>query len=209
MRNGLIAARRMIGAALFALMVASCGDFGRLGVTQVSLPEPAKPAEPQPALREHNRILAAYGGAYQDARLEALITQTVDKLVAASERPNLRYKVTILNSPAINAFALPNGQLYVTRGLLALANDTSELASVLAHEMAHVIARHAAIREDQGRQADLVSSVASDIGADPELSALALARSKLTLASFSRAQEFEADGIGVGIAARAGFDPFG
>src|SRR6185369_17727207 len=118
--NGLSAARRLIAPVLLLLLpllLASCADFGRLGVTQVSLPETAKPAEPQPALREHNRILAAYGGAYQDARLEALITHTVDRLVAASERPNLKYKVTILNSPAINAFALPNGQLYVTRGL--------------------------------------------------------------------------------------------
>src|SRR5207237_4305505 len=145
----------------------------------------------------------------QDARLEALITQTVDKLVGASERPNLRYKVTILNSPAINAFALPNGQLYVTRGLLALANDTSELASVLSHEMAHVIARHAASREDQVKQAALVSRVASDVFNDPQMGALALAKSKIALASFSRGQELEADGIGVGISSRAKFDPYG
>ena len=52
-----------------------------------------------------------------------MLDKTVDKLVAASERPDLRYQVTILNSPAVNAFALPNGQLYVTRGLIALAND--------------------------------------------------------------------------------------
>ena len=210
--NGRIAARRLIAPALLLLLaslLASCADFGRLGVTQASLPEPAKPAEPQPALREHNRILAAYGGAYQDARLEALITHTVDRLVAASERPNLKYKVTILNSPAINAFALPNGQLYVSRGLIALANDNSELASVLAHEMAHVIARHAEIREDQARQAALVSRVATDLLSDPQLGALALAKSKITLANFSRAQEFEADGIGVGISARAGYDPYG
>ena len=57
-----------------------------------------------------------------------MIEKTVDRLVAASERPDLKYKVTILNSPAINAFALPNGQLYVTRGLIALANDKAELA---------------------------------------------------------------------------------
>ena len=62
----------------------------------------------------------------------------------------------MLNSQSINAFALPTGQLYVTRGLLALANDKSELASVLAHEMGHVVARHAAIREEQARQAALV-----------------------------------------------------
>ena len=81
-----------------------------------------------------------------------MIGKTVDRLVAASERPDLKYEVTILNSPAINAFALPNGHLYVTRGLIALANDKAELASVLAHEMGHVIARHAAIREEQARR---------------------------------------------------------
>jgi len=204
-------ARRLIAPALFALLVAGCADIGRIGSTPVSLPDPPKAADNagQPAQREHSRILAAYGGAYDDPRLEGLITITVDKLVAASERPNLKYKVTILNSPAINAFALPNGQLYVTRGLLALANDTSELSSVLAHEMAHVIARHAAIREDQVRQAALVSKVASDVFNDPQMGAMALARSKIALASFSRAQELEADGVGVGISARAGFDPYG
>ena len=126
-----------------------------------------------------------------------------------SERPDLAYKVTILNSGAVNAFALPTGQLYVTRGLVALANDTSELSSVLAHEMAHVLAKHAAIREGQAKQAALVTRVVKEMGNDPDITALALAKSKLTMASFSRAQEFEADGIGVGISARAHFDPYG
>ncbi|MBV8696281.1 MAG: M48 family metalloprotease, partial [Bradyrhizobium sp.] len=141
--------------------------------------------------------------------LEALIGKTVDRLVAASDRPDQGYKVTILNSGAVNAFALPTGQLYVTRGLIALASDTSELSSVLSHEMAHVIARHAAIREDQARQAAIVTRVVSDMSNDPDLTALALAKTKLTLASFSRSQEFEADGIGVGISAKAHFDPYG
>ena len=167
-----------MAAPALALLLASCTTFERI-TTPVSLPDnPPKQAE-APTAREHNRILAAYGGAYQDARLEGLITQTVDKLVAASERPNLKYKVTILNSAAINAFALPNGQLYVTRGLLALANDTSELASVLSHEMAHVIARHAAIREDQAKQASLKNRVHTDLLEDPQTGAMALARSKI------------------------------
>jgi predicted Zn-dependent protease len=138
-----------------------------------------------------------------------LVSRTVDRLVAASERPDQRYRVTILNSPAVNAFALPGGQLYVTRGLIALANDTSELASVLAHEMSHVIAQHAAMREDRARQVALVGRVFDNFGADPDMHALALAKSKIALATFSRSQELEADGIGVGIAARAGYDPFG
>jgi predicted Zn-dependent protease len=72
-----------------------------------------------------------------------------------------------------------------------------------------VIARHAAIREDQIRQAAILNRVASDVIGDPQMGALALAKSKIALATFSRGQEFEADGIGVGISSRAGFDPYG
>ncbi len=209
--------RAALSAALTGtLLLAGCGDLSRFAMTApqpapTPLPKSAnRPVQPSNIVeREHERILAAYGGVYEDPKLLALITKVVERLVAASERPDLSYRVTILNSPAINAFALPSGQLYVTRGLIALSNDTAELSSVLSHEMAHVIARHAAIREDQARQAAIVSRVVNDIGSDPDLAALAMAKTKLTMASFSRAQEFEADGIGVGIAARAGFDPFG
>jgi len=173
-------------AAALALLLAGCVEGARLD-QQLSAPGAPKAAEANtPAQREHQRILAAYGGAYQDTKLEALISRTVDRLVAASERPDLRYHVTILNSPAVNAFALPSGELYVSRGLLALADDTSELASVLSHEMAHVIARHAAIREDQAKQAAIASRDAGDVFHDPQMSALALAKSKIALATFSR-----------------------
>ena len=203
------------GAVAFALLLAGCSStLLSIGAPPGSLPEAPwqaqqQPQPPAPTSREHQRILAAYGGAYDDPKLEELLNETVAKLVAASEQPEVHYRVTILNSASVNAFALPTGQLYVTRGLIALANDTSELASVLSHEMSHVIARHAAIREDQARQVALVSRVVQDVLSDPETGALALAKSKIALASFSRAQEFEADGIGVGIAARAGYDPYG
>lgn len=199
---------RAVALAL-TLVLPGCASYVN-GYRPVALPETPKQTEMlAPTQREHQRILATYGGAYQDARLEAVIAQVVERLVAASERPDLKYRITILNSPAVNAFALPNGQLYVTRGLLSLASDNAELASVLSHEMAHVIARHAAIREDQARQAALISRVATDVFNDPQMSALTLAKSKIALAGFSRSQELEADGIGVGIASRAGFDPYG
>ena len=201
------------GAIMLALALAACTASPPPVGTQGLLPAPTKAPEitdMSPAvLREHQRILAAYGGVYNDAKLQAMVEQTVERLVAASERPDLHYKITLLNSQSINAFALPTGQLYVTRGIAALANDESELASVLAHEMGHVVARHAAIREEQAKQAALVGRVVSDVISDPEVGALALAKSKLALASFSRAQEFEADAIGIGIAARAGYDPNG
>src|ERR1700742_1135510 len=202
-------ARRL--AVVLGLLLAGCSSMPVDRQISLPLPKPNPQTERQATAtqREHARILASYGGVYENAKIQAMIEQTVSRLVAASERPDLKYQVTMLNSPAVNAFALPNGQLYVTRGLIALANDNSELASVMAHEMAHVIARHAAIREDQARQAALVNRVANDLLSDPQLGALALAKSKITLAGFSRKQEFEADGIGVGISARAGFDPYG
>jgi len=197
-----------VSAALIALLVGACASTP--GSREIFLPDPPKLTESAPqGLREHQRVLAAYGGAYEDPKLQALLTRVANRLVAASERPQVTYKVTILNSPAVNAFALPTGQLYVTRGLLGLANDSSELASVVSHEIAHVIARHADTREEQARRAELVNNVVNDVLSDPEDGAMALARSKLALASFSRAQEFEADGIGVGIASRSGYDPFG
>ena len=202
--------RKTLAAAVLAAGLAACAGSYEVG-RQVTLPEPPpeRPARQTPAQREHQRILVAYGGAYNNPALENALNRTVEKLVAASERPDLSYKVTILNSPAVNAFALPTGQIYITRGLLALSNDESEVASVLSHEMAHVIARHAAIREDQIRQAAILSRVASDVIGDQQLGALALAKSKIALATFSRGQELEADGIGVGISSRAGYDPFG
>lgn len=198
-------------ASVLAAVLAGCTQVPD-AQRQVSLPIPRTidRNEAAPAtVRENARILASYGGVYENPPLQAEIEKTVARLVAASERPDLKYQVTMLNSPAINAFALPNGQLYISRGLVALAADRAELASVLAHEMGHVIARHAAIREEQARQNALVSQVVSEVLSDPNMGALALAKSRLTLASFSRAQEFEADGIGVGISSRAGFDSFG
>lgn len=139
---------RTVSAALLVLLLGACSGGTNNQPISLSLPLSTARDEIQTATqREHARILASYGGVYEHPRLQAEIEKIVERLVAASERPDLKYKVTVLNAPAINAFALPNGQLYITRGLVALASDKAELASVLAHEMGHVIARHAAIRE--------------------------------------------------------------
>jgi len=157
---------------------------------------------------EHPRIIAAYGGVYHDAKLEQTVARIVGRVVAASDRPNQSYQITILNAPSINAFALPGGYLYVTRGLLALANDSSAVAAVLAHEMAHVTADHATARQNKARTAMIVSQVVTDVLNDDDTGRLALASSQRSLASFSRQQELEADVIGVKTIGRAGYDPF-
>jgi predicted Zn-dependent protease len=152
--------------------------------------------------REELRVLDANGGIYEDTQLQAMVQQIANRLAASSDAPELPYRVVILNSPAINAYSLASGRLFVTRGLLALANDSSELASVLSHEMAHITARHAAIRTE------LMASRAGEHAA-LELGAMAFGNSNASWANFSRSQELEADSIGARIAARAGYDPYG
>lgn len=203
-------------ALLAALALGGCVSFTAqekpVPMTTAAVPAAApKVAPPPPSAtsQEQARIAAAYGGVYDKFALESHLNRIAARLAAASERPDLTYKVTLLNSPMINAFALPNGNLYVTRGLLAIANDSSEVAAVLAHEMAHVTARHASQRADEERKALLVSQVRSDVLRDAQAGQVALAKGKLSLASFSRGQELEADRIGVQNLARAGFDPYG
>ena len=202
---------------------AVCGSDARRLRRHGPLPDRSRCSRPLPAIKpnrtiattpasekEHERILASYGGAYDDPRLEALVSKTVDRLVAASERPDQAYKVTILNSGAVNAFALPTGQLYVTRGLIALANDTSELSSVLSPRDGACAGQARGDPRGPGAPGRDRRPASSPTWAPiPDVTALALAKSKITMASFSRAQEFEADGIGVGISARAHFDPYG
>lgn len=174
----------------------------------VVAPRLPSPAEEAIGARENPRVVAEYGGVYSDPDVEAAVAKVVARLVSASDDPSRNYRVTILNSPVANAFALPGGYLYVTRGLIALTTNSSELAAVLSHEIAHVLLDHAVARAKVVEQADIVEQVATDIISDPGKSQSTRADSRLNVASFSRTQEVEADRIGITIAGRAGFDPF-
>ncbi|MCP4317322.1 MAG: M48 family metalloprotease [Hyphomicrobiales bacterium] len=158
--------------------------------------------------KEHPRIVASYGGEFSDAKVERLLARIVGALTLVSENPKQTWRITILNSPAVNAFALPGGYLYVTRGLLALANDSSEVAAVISHEMAHVTANHG-LQRQRAEEAEVIASrVAAEVLSNEIAGQQAIARSKLRLAAFSRQQELQADVIGVRMLGQAGFDPY-
>lgn len=158
------------------------------------------------AKSQHPRILATYGGEYSDPKLERMVAKVVGNLTTVSGNPGQAYRITILNSPNVNAFALPGGYLYVTRGLLALANDSAELAAVIAHEMGHVTANHGLQRQQKEAEEVLATKVVKDVlGGNPTAN-VALIRGKLRLAQFSRNQELEADAIGIKASGQAGFD---
>ncbi|MGY2049255.1 M48 family metalloprotease [Methylobacterium sp. JK268] len=202
-------------AALVVLAVGACaGDqTGTLTPVAVTVPPEAPRAtggrERGGSDADHAKLVASFGGEYRAPAALRLVSDVTDRLVRATERPDETYAVTLLDSPVVNAFALPTGRLYVTRGLLALANDSSELAAVLAHEIAHVTLRHANARTEMALRSELVSKVVADVLKDPATGALLQDQSRFVLAKFSRSQEFEADQTGVRTLARAGYDPFG
>jgi len=158
--------------------------------------------------QQHPRILATYGGEYKDQKLERMVAKIVGKLTTVTDKPDQTYRITILDSPNINAFALPGGYLYVTRGLLALANDSSEVAAVIAHEMGHVIANHGILRQEKEAETAIAGRVASEVLHNESASREEELRGKLRLAQFSRNQELQADAIGIKMIGEAGYDPF-
>ena len=217
--EGQSTARQALLAAAISLALSLAGCVTSGDMASQSSPEarpivgglpkeaPRTIAPPTVAEREHERLIAAYGGAFRSPETERFLDDLVQRLAAQSDRPDIPYRLTILNSPSVNAFALPSGRLYVTRGLLALANDDAEIAAVIAHEMAHVSAKHAVARADKEKQSALVSIVMKDLLRNPDGGAETQARSQVKMATFSRQQELDADEIGVRTIARAGYDP--
>lgn len=205
-------ALRATGAGVLVLTLASCAALDPGGrkaeLPAVPTAAPRTTGVDSPTTAEHKRLVAMFGGEYHSAAAELYLNGILARLAQSEETPSQAYRVTILNTPLVNAFALPSGNLYVTRGLLALANDSSEIAAVMAHEIAHVTARHASQRAELEKNAAVISKAAALIQSRQKGEEVQ-ASGRMSLASFSRQQELEADQIGVKTIAHAGYDPYG
>ena len=104
------------------------------------------PAQEQKVGAEEHQNIIKTMGVYKNKEMQAYVNEIGQSLAKNTERPDVSYTFTVLDSPMVNAFALPGGYVYVTRGLLALANSEAELAGVIGHEIGHVTARHSAER---------------------------------------------------------------
>jgi len=203
--------RRSFSMLVLACVVSACVDpTNGLDTDQELTSSWVRPTDPQEQIGalEHPKVVARYGGIYENLKAERLVAVVVSRLVEASDDPSRVFKVTLLDTPQVNAFALPGGFLYVTRGLLALANDSSELAAVIAHEMAHVTANHALIRQRRVQSAELGKQVASQVLDGNIAGKFAVAANKSRLTLFSQDQELQADTLGIRLTGNAGFDPF-
>ncbi len=154
---------------------------------------------------QHPEIVRAFGGAYGDRRVQDYVTRIGESLARVTEVPYLNFTFTVLDSPVVNAFALPGGYVYVTRGLMAIASDEAELAGVIAHEIGHVTARHAARRYSQQVVAGVGTAVVGAITGSDEIAESFSFGASAVLQSYSREQEFEADTLGLRYLGRAGY----
>ncbi|MFT5182512.1 MAG: putative Zn-dependent protease, partial [Alphaproteobacteria bacterium] len=193
-----------LGLMGLALLLAGCSvnpATGERNFTAFMSPED----ELRVGREQHPKILQEFGGAYDHARATAYVNAVGQKLARRSDLPDLKYTFTVLDSDVINAFALPGGFVYISRGLLALANTEAEIAGVLAHEIGHVTARHSAQRYSSSVVAGLGTALLGVVvgGGAAQLGQQGAA---VYLQGYSRDQEFEADKLGVRYLARTGYE---
>ncbi|MCH2348024.1 MAG: M48 family metalloprotease, partial [Pseudomonadales bacterium] len=163
---------------------------------------------------EHDKVLASQP-LFEDEELLAYVTEVGNRVAKVSHRPNLEYTFNIIDSPDINAFALPAGYVYVNRGLLTFMNSEADLAAVLAHEIGHITARHAVQQQTRGALANVASTVGGFVTAvatgssyvGSQISQVASIWAQTGLSGFGREMELEADQLGAEYLVNAGYDP--
>lgn len=166
--------------------------------------------------KAHPQILAEFGE-YKDPKLQAYVNEVGQRLAKASHRPELDWHFTVLDSPDVNAFALPGGYVYVTRGIMAYMHSEADLAGVIGHEIGHVTARHGSQRATRQQTAGLGVLAATILGVVLESQGLRGAANAASQASqgvaagyiakYSREQESQADKLGAEYLAGINYDP--
>lgn len=165
--------------------------------------------EAQIGAQEHDKIIAQFNGKYNSTKLNGFVQDIGARLVQHSERQDVQYTFTLLNDDMVNAFAVPGGYIYVTRGLLAIAEDEAEIAAVMAHEMGHITAQHSARQASQSTLLGLGTQIVGIATGNNAITQAAGIGSQLYIKGHSRAHEFEADTLGVRYTAQEGYDSTG
>jgi predicted Zn-dependent protease len=201
-------ARRTAPAAagLAALLLcAACATNPATGERQLSLVG----EQQEIALgREAAGQVAGQIGLYPDEKVQRYVARVGNELAARSERPDLPWSFQVVDDPSVNAFALPGGFIYVTRGIMTYLDNEAELASVLGHEIGHVTARHSVERMSKAQLASLGLGIGAILSPDlRNYGDLAQTGLSLLFLKFSRDDERQADDLGVRYMLRESYDP--
>ena len=208
---------RIVCSALALLLLAGCGTKvvnPVSGRTERSVMD--EQTEISEGRKAHQQVLAEFG-ALDNPKLQAYVNEIGQRLARQSHRSNLQWTFTVLDSPDINAFALPGGYVYITRGIMAYLDSEAELAGVVGHEIGHVTARHGAQRATSQQNAGLGVLAATVLGVVLESAGVGGAAQTASqigqgvaagrLASYSRDQETQADQLGAEYLARNRYNP--
>ncbi|MGE8496672.1 MAG: M48 family metalloprotease [Pseudomonas sp.] len=157
--------------------------------------------------RRYNQEIIKQNPRHADEKLQAYVQQIGERVAKSSHRSQLNYQFTVVDSPDINAFALPGGYIYIHRGLLAYLNSEAELAAVLGHEVGHVTARHSVQQQSQSSAWNILGqavAIGTGVGAAADLTNVL---GTTFVRGYGRDMELEADGLGAQYLARSGYDP--
>lgn len=194
-----------LAAAVIVASVAACATNPATGKKQLALISESQEIQMG---RETDEQVVAQMGLYDDQGLQEYVAGIGHALAAKSERPDLPWAFRVVDDPVVNAFALPGGFIYVTRGILAHMSSEAELAAVLGHEIGHVTARHSV--NQLSKQQLLGIGLLAGVVASPEAARYAdLLQTGLGLLTlkFSRDDERQADELGLRYLVRGGYDP--
>jgi predicted Zn-dependent protease len=186
------------------LLVISCAVNPVTGKKQIMLMSEAQ--EIQLGLSYDPQVMATFG-AYPDQNLQNFVQSRGVEIGKISHRPNLEYHVRVIDSPVVNAFAVPGGYIYLTRGILAQLNNEAELEGVMAHELGHIAARHTVSQQSKQQIGQLLligGMIASEKFA--QYAQYALQGMQLLFLKFSRDDERQADALGVEYSSKLGYD---
>jgi predicted Zn-dependent protease len=197
---------------MLPLLLSACSINPATGTPNLVLMSEKR--EKEIGLEEHEKVLSSMP-LYQDEDLLAYVTEVGNRVAAVSDRPDLEYQFTIIDSQEINAFALPGGYVYVNRGLLTFMNSEAALAAVLSHEIGHITARHAVQQQARGALAKTAATVGGFVTAvatgsgyvGSQISQVASIWAQTGLSGFGREMELEADSVGAEYLVEAGYDP--
>ncbi len=190
-------------------------DFKKALEVVKKVQQAAKPLEEPREIELGNGIAANLLGAsplFNDNNVQQYVNKIGRWLSLQTERPDLPWKFGILDSSDVNAFATPGGTIFITRGLLQKLNNESELAGVLAHEIVHVLRKHHLAALQKEARMDLASELLGEAlkdEANPALEKAIKAGTEVYARGLDKNDEFEADRMGIVIATRAGYDPYG
>ena len=206
-RNSSVSSSRRISVAVSLAALMACATNPATGKKELSLMSEAQEIQ---IGREMDAQVRREMGIYQDAALQEYVAATGLRLARVSERPNLPWHFTVVDVPAVNAFALPGGYIYITRGILPFLNDEAQLAGVLGHEIGHVTARHAAQQYTSATSAGLgLTLLGIFVPETRPLQGLAEQALGVLFLKYGRDDELQADRLGVEYTTAANWNPAG